>query len=264
MSFFRRLFPAQAYISYWLNAIDEQSLHSPFLYKFYTEVIKSNKRLPAFDAIESRRNELLSNSSIINLQDPGAGSLVSASQQRTIGSIAKHSLSPKPFCTLLYRLVQFQQPTQILEIGTSLGISTAYIATTVPAASITTIEGSPAIASVAKETFSQLQIQNIQLLEGKAQALLPVFSEQTTKLDLVFIDAHHNEAATLLFFDTLINCLHHQSIVVVGDIHWSADMESAWNKLILYPEVTLSVDIFDAGILFFNPDLRKETEVLWN
>ncbi len=116
---------------------------------------------------------------------------------------------------------------------------------------------------MARETFDRLACQNIKLIEGRAQEALTPFIQTTPKLDLVFIDAHHSEEATLSFFEKLRESLHQQSIAVVGDIHWSAGMERAWQQLTQHESVTLSVDTFHAGILFFNPDLRKETEVLW-
>jgi predicted O-methyltransferase YrrM len=262
LSLLKRLYPAKAYFSYWLHAVDEQSLHSPFLFKFYNEVLKPKSPSAPFEPIEQQRKALLKDKRLIDLQDPGAGSLVSRSQQRTVGSVAKHSLSSPAFCSFLYRLVKFQHPEHTLEIGTSLGISAAYM---IEASSgqLTTIEGSPTIADLARDTFDRLGSQNIKLIEGKAQEVLIPFIQTTPKLDLTFIDAHHSEEATLTFFDTLAKSLHHQSIVVVGDIHWSAGMERAWQQLTRHESVTLSVDIFHAGILFFNPDLRKETEVLW-
>jgi predicted O-methyltransferase YrrM len=262
LSLSRRLYPAKAYFSYWLNAVDEQSLHSPFLFKFYNEVLKPKSPSATFESIEKLRKALLTDKRLIDLQDPGAGSLVSRSQQRTVGSIAKHSLSSPSFCSFLYQLVEFQQPKHTLEIGTSLGISAAYM-DKASSGQLTTIEGSPAIAAIAKDTFDHLGCQNIRLIKGKAQDMLVHFIQTTPKLDLAFIDAHHSEEATLLFFETLCRSLHQQSIVVIGDIHWSAGMERAWRQLTQHDAVTLSVDIFHAGILFFNPDLRKEKEVLW-
>tara|TARA_R110001606_G_scaffold399099_2_gene580593 strand:- start:77147 stop:77938 length:792 start_codon:yes stop_codon:yes gene_type:complete len=262
LSLSRRLYPAKAYFSYWLNAVDEQSLHSPFLFKFYNEVLKPKSPSATFEPIEKHRRALLRDKRLIDLQDPGAGSLVSRSQQRTVGSIAKHSLSSPAFCSFLYRLTRFQQPEHSLEIGTSLGISAAYINKAF-SGQLTTIEGSPAIAAMARETFDRLACQNIKLIEGRAQEALTPFIQTTPKLDLVFIDAHHSEEATLSFFEKLRESLHQQSIAVVGDIHWSAGMERAWQQLTQHESVTLSVDTFHAGILFFNPDLRKETEVLW-
>ncbi|MEQ8535250.1 MAG: class I SAM-dependent methyltransferase, partial [Imperialibacter sp.] len=215
-----------------------------------------------FESIEKLRKALSKDKKLIDLQDPGAGSLVSHSQQRTVASIAKHSLSSPAFCSFLYRLAKFQQPECSLEIGTSLGISAAYI-NKASSGQLTTIEGSPAIADIARHTFDRLGCQNISLIEGKAQEVLIPFIQTTQKLDLIFIDAHHSEEATLSFFETLRGSLHQQSIVVIGDIHWSAGMERAWRQLTQHESVTLSADIFHAGILFFNPNLRKETEVLW-
>jgi len=259
----RRAYPAVSYLNYWLHAVDEHSLHSPFLFQFYSQVIKSQAGPTAADQIELRRKELLSDKTIIHLQDPGAGSLVDSSQQRTVGSIARHSLSSPAFCRLLYRLAHFSGSKNILEIGTSLGISASYLALASQNTSVVTLEGSPEISAIAKATFERLGLANIRLMEGDAVSLLGELQAADHTWDLVYIDAHHTEQATLNFFHQLLPCLNAKSIVVVGDIYWSGGMTRAWKSLCAQPSVTLAADLFYAGLLFFNTDLRKETEVLW-
>ncbi len=263
MSLLRRAYPAVSYLKYWLHAVDEHSLHSPFLFQFYSQVIKSQAGPTAADQIEHRRIELLSDNSIIHLQDPGAGSLVDSSQQRQVRSIARHSLSSPAFCKLLYRLAHHNGSKNILEIGTSLGISASYLALASQNTSVVTLEGSPAISAIAKATFEGLGLTNIRLMEGNAASLLRDLQATQRTWDLVYIDAHHTEEATINFFHQLLPCLHAKSIVVIGDIYWSAGMTTAWTSLCAHPSVTLAADLFYAGLLFFNADLRKETEVLW-
>lgn len=205
---------------------------------------------------------MLSDTRVLTLQDPGAGSLASSASRRTVKSIARHSLSSPSFCKLLYRLAGFTNAKNILELGTSLGISAAYLARGAPSARVITIEGSPSVAGIARETFGALGLPHIELMEGKAADILgqlPVIADQP---DLVFIDAHHTEEATIQFFDVLATQVHRHSVIVLGDIHWSAGMERAWQRITQHPSVSLTLDVFDAGTIFFNPDLKKETEVL--
>lgn len=150
----------------------------------------------------------------------------------------------------------------MLEIGTSFGISTAYIRMAAPKATFYTIEGNQEIATIAQKTFSQLEIPFSCLLQGPATDVLLKHVAVTPLLDFVYLDAHHTKEATLQFFEILLPSLHPGSVVVVGDIHWSAGMERAWEILVEQTAVTLSIDIYDAGILFFDKALRKETEIL--
>lgn len=237
-------------------------MHSPFLFRFYNEVIKKKKYLPEFAPVEQRRRVLLNDRKKISSEDPGAGSLVHDRGTRKVSDIAKHSLSSPRFCSLLYRLTRYVQPARILEIGTSFGISSAYIRMAAPEASFYTIEGSEEIAAIAQETFAQLGIPSSCLLKGTATDVLLKHVAATPLLDFVFIDAHHTQAATLQFFEILFPKLHPGSVVVLGDIHWSAGMEGAWKILADHEAVTLSIDIYAAGILFFDKGLRKETEIL--
>ena len=150
----------------------------------------------------------------------------------------------------------------MLEIGTSFGISSVYIRMAAPKASFYTIEGNQEIAAIARETFSQLDIPSSCLLKGTAAEVLLKHVAATPLLDFVFIDAHHTKETTLQFFDILLPRLHPGSVIVLGDIYWSAGMKKAWRLLAEHKAVTLSIDIYEAGILFFDKALRKETEIL--
>ncbi len=194
--------------------------------------------------------------------DPGAGSLVARAGARTVKHIARHSLSSPDFCRLLYRAVQYLQPQYVLEIGSSFGISSAYIYMGAPKAHFTTVEGSGDIAAIARETFAAVGSVGIHLIEGRAEDHLASYLASIPQLDFVYIDAHHTEAATVAFFDAILSRLHAKSALVIGDIHWSGGMEKAWRYITGHPAVSLSLDLFHAGILFFDPGLRKETVVL--
>jgi len=131
-----------------------------------------------------------------------------------------------------------------------------------PSASIHTFEGSAAIAAIAHENFEALKARNITIVEGNIDEKLGPLLEQVSQVDLAYMDANHRYEPTLRYFEQLLPHLHQKSIVVVDDIHWSAEMNRAWQVLKDRSEVSLSLDLFEGGILFFDPALQKEHYVL--
>ena len=257
----KKLFQARAWISHWLEAVNEHSLHAPFVYDLYRQVIKPAKG--EIDAIESLRADLRQSDKQIEMVELGAGSSISRSNIRKVSSIARHSLTPPPFSALLYRLAQYTESQNILELGTSLGLNTLYLAAAAPQGTIHTLEGCPATASLAAKHFQKLQADNIALHVGNIDRLLPeLLQKQLPSVDLAYLDANHTHEATLRYFEWLHPHLHDQSIVVVDDIHWSAGMQEAWEILRRHPSVSLSLDLYEAGLLFIRPGLKAQHYVL--
>ncbi len=253
-------FLAKEWFSYWLNAVDRHSLQAPFIFKFYTEVIRSD-HTSKIDRIEKVRTSLLKSDGKVNLIDPGAGSLVIQQDIRNIKDIARSSTSQLKFSILLKNTISYFDFKCILELGTSFGINTLYMASC-QETHIHTIEGSPEIANVAKSSFKQANAQNISLHEGNIDHILPGLLKDLTKIDLVYMDANHTYEATIRYFEWLLPRLHSKSIVFIDDIYWSPGMKRAWKEIIDHPKVRMSIDIFDAGILFFQEGLQKQNYIL--
>ncbi len=253
-------FLLKEWIYYFHLKTDEHSLHSPFFYNFYLNIIRSSSKETDFSQIESKRSILKNSQLEIHLNDLGAGSKTTSSQTRTIKSIAKNSLSSAKFSQLLYRIIKSFQFTEILELGTCLGINTGYLAMANPDAKVSTFEGDENLMFTAKEYLNQFE--NIQYFLGNINQTLPEFLRQQTKIDLVYIDANHTYEATMNYFNQLLPFQHTNSIIVVDDIHWSKGMKKAWGELKKHYSVTSTIDIFDAGLLFFNPDFQKQHYIL--
>lgn len=257
----QKLFQGQAWFKYWLEAVNEHSLHAPFIYQLYRQVIRPKP--VALPAVESLRQQLLSSDQIIHMRELGAGSSIDSSNSRKVSSIARHSLTPARFSALLYRLVQFCETQLILELGTSLGINTMYLAAASPKCFVHTLEGCPQTAALAAHHFRQANAQNINLHTGNIDELLPqLLQTGLPRIDLAYLDANHTYEATLRYFGWLLPHLHAQSVVVVDDIHWSSGMQQAWQELCQHPSVTLSLDLFEAGLLFFRPGMQKQHYVV--
>lgn len=201
---------------------------------------------------------MLADKTEIEVQDFGAGSSVIKSNKRVVGDIAASSLKPKKYAQLLYRMVKYYKPQTILELGTSFGITSAYMASGDKSSEVFTCEGALSIAAIARQNFEALQLTNIQLTEGDfAKTLSPLLSN-LVQLDLAFIDGNHRKEPTIDYFKQLLEHCNPSTILVFDDIHWSAAMEEAWDIIRDYPAVTLSIDLFFIGIVFLNPDINHK------
>ncbi|MBK6263983.1 class I SAM-dependent methyltransferase [Marivirga sp. S37H4] len=240
---------------------DEHSLHSPFFYRFYKDFLHSSPKIPLWEEIEHERSNLLASEEVLRLKDYGAGSKVMVSNQRKVKDIAKNSLSSPRFSQLLYTLIRHFKFKEIIELGTCLGINTAYMAKANPQAQVYTFEGDENLIKVAKGILKNEA--NVDFIAGNIdQTLADHLSLRNNKIDLVYIDANHTYKATINYFHQLLAYHHPHSIFIFDDIHWSKEMKKAWNEIKSHTAVSTSVDIFDAGMVFFNPDFRKQDFIL--
>ncbi|MCU0445341.1 MAG: class I SAM-dependent methyltransferase [Microscillaceae bacterium] len=251
-----------AYLTYWFKAQNEYAIHSPFVYQLYTQVIKPFKRYYAFAEVEALRRELWQSTQSIEVQDLGAGSRVHQSNRRNISEIARYSNARAKQGQLLFKLVAHFQPNQILELGTSLGTSTLYLAKAKPSAQVYTLEGCTQTAQIAQQNFKKLQVSNIQALIGNIDEELPKFLPTIDCLDLVFFDANHRFAPTIRYFEWCMSKAHSNSIFIFDDIHWSAEMEKAWETIKAHPKVSLTIDLFQMGLVFFQENPAKQHFIL--
>lgn len=227
------------------------------MYEFVEQVLEDNRHFYAFTDIEELRHRLLQDSTLVKVTDYGAGSQVDSHKMRKIKSITRYSATSPFFCQVLFRIINLYKPTTLLELGTSMGISTLYQAAAVPNGRFITIEGCPHIAQLAQKNFDQLHAHNIQLLNGRFNEVLPTALQQLGTLDYVFIDGNHREEPTLEYFEQCLQYSHENSVFVFDDIHWSEGMEAAWEKIKQHPAVTLTIDLFFCGVVFFRTAQRE-------
>lgn len=246
------------YTAYYFTALNGKGhgIHSPFVYDFVRRVLIDKRNFYAYNQVEALRKKLLRNDAIIEVEDFGAGSAISKTNQRSIASIARHAAKSKKWAQLLFRIVNYYQPQTILELGTSMGISTAYMSLANPKARIITAEGSAAIAAQAKRNFQSLQLSSIQQVTGNFDDTLPGILSSLSQLDLVFIDGNHRYEPTMRYFNQILPHMHANSVMIFDDIHWSREMEQAWNEVRANAAVQLSVDLFFIGLVFFNDQFK--------
>ncbi len=246
------------YFWYYLSASNGKGhgIHSPFIFHFVDKLLNDNRHYPEYDKVESIRLKLKDDPAILVVEDLGAGSSVSNHRQRTVSSIAKNSIKSAKYSQLLYRIVRSYNPEMILELGTSLGITTSYLSLANPAAKIITMEGAGAVAARAKMNFEELDLKNISVIEGNFDKTLPVLLNEVSAVDLTFIDGNHREEPTIRYFNQLLPKMENDSILIFDDIHWSGEMEQAWETIKADPSVRCTIDLFFLGIVFFREEFK--------
>jgi predicted O-methyltransferase YrrM len=260
MASFGRFRLVKEYLLYRLRAGDRHGLHSPFVYKLLDEVIygKTSGTLP--DKIEHIRRTMLASTRIIELEDFGA---TPGLHIRKLRDIVKSASKPRKYSQLLYRLSAHFKPKTILELGTSAGISSMYMAAGQAGSDgkTITIEGSAAMAAVAKENFQKAGLTNIESYNGTFEDVLPGLLQREVP-DFVFFDGNHRMAPTLFYFEQCLEKAGNDAVFVFDDINWSDEMQKAWKIIKQHPEVTVTVDLFFIGLVFIRKEQEKEDFVL--
>ena len=251
-------FQIKSYLKFLWHSKNEHAVHSPFVFSLITKCFYDSKPKTAYSVLREYRNSLLQNKNTIAVTDFGAGSKVFKSDVREITRIAQTAgISPKR-AELLFRIVNYFRPEYILEIGTSLGLATSALSLGNPNAKITTLEGCPETAKIAQNQFRQFGLININSVVAEFENYLKDHRLSTFAFKLVYFDGNHSKKATLEYFELLLPTVTNETVWIFDDIHWSADMEQAWQLIKKHPKVTVTIDIFQWGIVFFRHEQEKE------
>ena len=237
-------------------------VHSPFLYNLINAVLENKYLYYAMDDIWELRQELSADKTIIEVSDFGAGSQTLKSNKRKLCDIVKNSAINEKFGEILFRFIVYFRPKNIIELGTSLGLGTLYLALPDSRSKVYTIEGCPETAEIAKDNFELLEVKNIFQHIGNFDTILPEILQKIESCDFVFFDGNHTEEATLRYFYMCLPKVNEKTVFIFDDINWSSGMKQAWNTIIQNPKKTMSIDIFRFGIVFFNKDLSKQNFIV--
>lgn len=251
---------ALKYLNYYFTASSRKGhgIHSPFVFDFIAKVLNDKTEYPEYDKVEKLRTELLHNSTVLKIEDFGAGSSASTGGRRTISSIAKNAAKSRKFGELLFRIIKYYKPSTILELGTSLGISTSYLSLADPGGRVITIEGAHEVLDIARENFSLMGLKNIETVEGNFDQVLEKIIAKLSAIDFAFIDGNHRREPTVRYFKQLLPGVGNESVIVFDDIHWSSEMEDAWIEIKDHTAVTCSIDLFFIGIVFFKREFKEK------
>lgn len=247
------------YVKYYLTASNGKGhgIHSPFVFDFITNVINDSRHFYAYDSIEDCRQQIMENNKVLTIEDFGAGSTVTKSNERKVKDIARSALKPKKFGQLMFRMVNYFGSATIAELGTSLGITTAYLASGNLTGNVFTFEGAKQVAEIAKQNFNDLALHNVCVIEGNFDDTLPQQLNKMRSVDFAFVDGNHRKEPTIRYFKQLLEKSTEFSVFIFDDIHWSEEMEEAWDYIQQHAAVKLTIDLFFIGIVF----LRKEQKV---
>jgi len=256
------LFQIKSYIKFLWHSKNEHAVHSPFVFNLITKCFYDKKPKPEYKVLKSYRNLLLENKNTIEVTDFGAGSKVFKSNTRQIAKIAKTAgITPKR-AELLFRITNYFQPATVLEIGTSLGLATSALALGNPKASIITLEGCPNTMAMAKNQLQLFNMKNVECITSEFNNYLQTCNLQSAICNLIYFDGNHSKKATLDYFELLLPTITNDTVWIFDDIHWSPEMEDAWEIIKQHPKVTVTIDTFQWGLVFFRREQPKEHFVI--
>ncbi len=248
----------KSFIKHYLSATNEHGVHSPFVFDLLNYVVYSKQEYYDFEKLNNFFDKVRNNEQTIQIIDLGAGSNKGNTKQKKIGEIAKVAGKNKKQGELLFKLVNYFNPENIIELGTSVGIGTTYLASANKKKSVYTIEGNPNVQFIAKKNFDLLQLKNIETITGNFDAELPKLLNEIATCDFVYFDGNHKKEPTLNYFNLCLKKHSAKSVFVFDDINWSAEMQEAWETIKNNEAVTVTVDLYYMGLVFFRTEQKKQ------
>lgn len=251
-----------AYILFLLRSKNKHAIHSPFVFELYTKALsKASANKEEWRLYKQIKKAFRNSNKSISIKDLGAGSRRTKAKKRAIREIAKNAGITDKRAKILYQLVRHLKPKKILELGTSLGLSSAIMALASRNTEIITIEGCPQTHKIAKEMLKKHKLSHVNSLLGPFEDHLSSVLKEND-FDLIFIDGNHTKEATINYFNIMLDYIHNDTCIIFDDIHWSKGMSDAWKTIYESPKVKVSIDTFLWGVVFFRKEQEKEHFVL--
>ena len=258
------LFRLVKYFKYILVSLNKKGhgIHSPFVFDLVTRVFRNKTDPEIVFIIEALRKKLIGDSRFIMVDDFGTGSKKFKTNLRKVSDIARYSPVPAKYGVLLSNMASEFGGSYILELGTSLGISTLYMALSAKDAVVNTIEGSISVSEVARENFDTSGIKNVKLLTGSFDEVLPSIINKNIWPGLVFIDGDHRKESVIANFSQILNISDSKTVIIIDDINYSMEMSEAWSTIKGFEKVSLTIDIYRMGIVFFREGVGRRDYVI--
>lgn len=242
-------------------------IHSPFLYKLIRNVFLNKENPPELNKVFQIFDKYKKSKEVLEFIEIGAGSNIIKNQNKdnlktiSVGKIIRTSSVNKKYGQLIYNMIQYFKPDDILELGASVGISSSFIAKAAPKSNFKSIEGIEEKINIAKKIASELNL-NTEFILGDFDQVLDSTLKKYDKLGLVFFDGNHKKQSTLNYFNSCLTKSHNDTIFIFDDIHWSTEMEEAWNVIKNHEKVKVSIDLFRLGLIFFKKELSYQHYVI--
>jgi len=250
-------FKIKSYLFFLLKSTNEHGVHSPFVFNLITGCLYKKTHSSKISEFNLFSKKIKSNFTVIEVEDFGKGSKVFKGNFRKIADIAKVAGISSKKALLLMRMVEYFNFHHILEIGTSVGLGTAALHIGNPNSKIITLEGCKSTAFQASEMFRSFQFKNIEQKIGNFSDTLPQVSAKNT-FDLVYFDGNHQKKATLNYFNECLKTMNNNSVFIFDDIYWSEEMQEAWDEIKQHPKVTVTINMYFWGIVFFRLEQAKQ------
>jgi predicted O-methyltransferase YrrM len=233
-------------------------IHSPYLFEFVHGVIFNASRITVPSEVVSLHRELKRDRTVLSGGGASSPSVVERSERRSVGDFVKHASVSVKYGSLLHRITRWFCPEVIIELGTGLGISTLYLASGSPGIPLHTIEGDAGRADFSASLFKRFQFSDVQVYHGDIGTVLERVLPDCPGRMLAYMDGNHRHGPTIAYVRKLLAVAGEEAVVVLDDIYWSKGMQRAWKELVSWPEVRVSLDLFQMGILLLRRDLSKD------
>jgi predicted O-methyltransferase YrrM len=237
-------------------------IHSPFVFDLVSTLFRNKTAADVVCNIEIIRKSLLKDRRNIVVNDMGSGREKRKTPIRKVSEIARNSAIPERYGRLLSNLAGRFGNGTILELGTSLGISTMYMASASSSASVYTIDACRECSGIAAENFSSTGLSNIRQINGSFDDVLPSLLSAGLNPGFVFIDGDHRKKAVTENFSLLAESSGSAAVIAIDDIHDSREMTEAWDEIRHHAKVTATIDIFRMGIVFFREGITRNHYII--
>lgn len=261
-----KLFQLKSYLHYLMKRKGKHQVHSPFVYDFLTKALslQTAETDEDFKLMQQVRKRSFTNKNVIETVDFGAasGRKKFTTYRIATNKLAKQRSNPPYINHVLYKVVKHFKPETMIELGTSVGLGSMALALGKPSARLITLEGCASVASVAESNLKKFNLNHIELVIGSFENTLQTVLDQIDKVDLVFFDGNHRKQPTLRYFKQCLAKAHEESVFIFDDIHWSGEMETAWEQIKEHKKVSLTMDFYHLGLVFFREGMNKQDFVL--
>jgi predicted O-methyltransferase YrrM len=247
----------KSFFAFLFSSTNQYGVHPPFLYRFITRCLYAKISKPELQALKSARQPILQSNETITMQDFGAGSQKFSTVERSVSRVAKKAGMPLHQSKLMQKITDYFNVKSALELGTSVGLGSIAMSCNRPTLNLDTVDACPNTSAIAQQHFQELNLRNISVCNTEFKSFLKHLPQDKI-YDLIYLDGHHEKEGTLAYIKKLKKHIHKDSVVIIDDIYWSADMEGVWQNLCEDKDVKLSLDLYFWGILFFKPELSKQ------
>ena len=215
-------------------------VHSPFVFDLITTVIEEKRFYYCYERLKLVRESLLENRDRVVFNNRGY----------TVNEFLKRFCFSEREDMLLFRLANRFQPRTIYIHGCDLGLAPLYLTSWSEGAVCTVIESEPSLAAIAQKTIVEHPSASIDFHTS--------FNPENTE-NRIFDFIVLGKTFSIDAFESFLPYINDNSIIVISDIHSSEKNRKIWKRICVAPKVTVTIDLYSLGIVFFNPKLHRKT-----